>query len=156
MMAGKYFMIEPRLSEDPLFKTAVDSVEEAHRLFKPVDPRAFLTDAARARKEAEVVQRERREEREHAQHLVNLNSALTRENKALQQGLSDANRRADELEHSVQCAVCQVQKVSVAFMPCGHACCCKACWKTWSEQHSSFAPCPLCRKQTVASMEMRW
>lgn len=56
------FALEPRLSENPAFKKAVDSLEEARALFKPVDARTFMAECYRARKEAEVVQRERREE----------------------------------------------------------------------------------------------
>jgi hypothetical protein len=54
----------------------------------------------------------------------------------------------------LRCSVCLVARVSVVFMPCQHVCCCKPCWKTWSERYGSCAPCPMCRKDTLWAIDL--
>lgn len=97
---------------------------------------------AKFKKDLEVVQRERLDERQHMEDLLDstLNRAKTLEEEvnALKQGLSDATRRADELEISCRCSICLYEKVGVIFMPCQHACCCMICWKTWSNKYMAL------------------
>lgn len=101
---------------------------------------------------------ERQEECAEAQNLVNstLNEhrKVNEENIALKQKLSEANRKTEEFEKILRCSVCLVARVSVVFMPCQHVCCCKPCWKTWSERYGSCAPCPMCRKDTLWAIDL--
>lgn len=161
-MNGKRFCLEPLESEDPGFSVCLDSLEAARRLFQPVLAETLMAEAHQSKRRLRSVERERHEEREEVEKLVNstlnLASTLDEENHALKKALSEADQKAREDEQIVlqyRCSVCLNAKVSVVLLPCQHACCCTTCWRTVSEKHGPFALCPLCRKKTVASLEMR-
>ena len=161
-MDGKQFFLVAVHNESPYFRASFESLGEARRHFQPVAGKTFFEQACQSQNTLRLLERERQEEREQAENLHTLlDSALNRaqtleeEIAVLKQGLYQANRRAQESEISCRCSICLSGKISVVCMPCQHACCCMPCWKRWSKAHGSFAPCPLCRKETVASMEMR-
>ena len=147
-MQGKRFYLES-LGADPFLRASADSVEKARTLFKPVEA---------TKKTVNVMERKRQEECAEAQNLVNstLNEhrKVNEENIALKQKLSEANRKTEEFEKILRCSVCLVARVSVVFMPCQHVCCCKPCWKTWSERYGSCAPCSMCRKDTLWAIDL--
>ena len=157
-MSGNFYL-EPVESDDPCFRVSVNSLEEARRLFRPISGKVFLVETLRKSKLLSLIEREKFVERQEVQEL--LNSTLTRaqsideENNALKQALAQAIEKTRELEVLFRCSICLNATVSVVFMPCQHACSCSTCWRTWSDKYGSFAPCPLCRQETAASMEIR-
>ena len=136
------------------FKRVINSVEEARQLFKPVSedaPPAAVKERRKVwGKQLTETIKKNNEEIQHLHGLVyaNLNDtekmqSMTSE---LQKVLDDAKQAVREFEFSLSCCICKSSKVSMAFMPCQHACCCKQCWREYLYKTLDNPPlCPLCR-----------
>ena len=48
-----------------------------------------------------------------------------------------------------ECVVCMDEKPQLAYVPCGHVCCCKDCSSVLADKK-----CPLCRANVLQSIEM--
>ena len=159
-MDGARFYLQA-LSFDPSkkesafeFKRVINSVEEARQLFKPVGEDAPPA-AVQERQNVSVKQFRETKKRnnEEIQQLRGLVETNLNENEKLQSKASEiqklldlAKKAAQEFEFSLSCCICKSSKVSVAFMPCRHTCCCNQCWNNYLEKTTDNPPlCPLCR-----------
>lgn len=51
-------------------------------------------------------------------------------------------------EEQLTCKVCYVREVKVAFLPCGHLCCCQRCCR-------KLSGCPICRARVTRCVWIR-
>jgi len=78
--------------------------------------------------------------RENEENLNQLLTLFEREQREAQSEVARMTRKCEEMEEERTCLVCQDNRVNVAFIPCGHLCCCLAC-----SLQSALTSCPVCR-----------
>ena len=166
VVVGMFYLyplsLDPSKNENPRhFKKVINSVEEGRKLFEAVSEDAgppvvktrkphFQTAISLQGK----VQRQKQQIdqlRGAVDSTLNDHEKLQSTTRHLQKMLDATKMRAQEFEVSVQCCICQSSKVSVAFLPCQHACCCRQCWSDLMKSNGS-ATCPLCHKPTLGHM----
>lgn len=80
--------------------------------------------------------------RQNEENLNKLLSLFEKEQREAQSEVARMKRKCEDMEEERTCLVCQDNRVNVAFIPCGHLCCCEAC-----SNHSALTSCPFCRNQ---------
>ena len=168
LVNGEKFFLEAlsfdssKKEESFRFKRAMTSLEEAQKLFKPVNcstPEAVFrsrqTHSVKLQAELQSLMDSTLVEQEKSENKAR---KLHEENKDLQKMLEEANEAkhaAQRFEIASQCCICKNAMVSLAFMPCQHACSCDTCWRTYAKKFANSPPtCPLCRKPTEGWMNI--
>ena len=143
------------------FKRVINLAEEGRQLFKAVSKDA-LPPVVKTKKQGgpSIKKLQGTVQRQHEEigQLRGLVDSTSKEHQKLQstarhlQKMLDATKmRAQAFEVLLNCCVCKSSKVSVAFLPCQHACCCRQCWADLVKSTGSVA-CPLCQKPTLGQM----
>ena len=57
---------------------------------------------------------------------------------------------SDKNDSEHKCLFCLTEKAQVIFAPCGHKCCCKACYQT---NKNNMKNCPCCRANILCVIE---
>ena len=157
---------DPSKNENPRhFRKVINSVEEGRQLFKAVSedagPPVVKAKKHGSKKSIAVLEGQVQKQVQCIEKLrgvvdstLNENEKLQSMSRHLQEMLNATKMAAKQFEVSVQCCVCNSSKVSVAFLPCQHACCCRQCWGNFVNKSNGSATCPLCKQPTLGQMGM--
>ena len=67
--------------------------------------------------------------------------------------VSRAEKPVDVSAETMTCKICMDYRVTVVFIPCGHACCCSKCSvKLETKTNASRTLCPMCREPVIFAL----